>query len=43
MRGGESRCEPMEDERQGVEEREIDETERGGEGAGRQHIYKKKP
>ena len=35
MGGGESRSDPMEEERGGVEEREINETEQGGEGAGR--------
>ena len=36
MRGGESKSDPMEDERGGVEERKTDETKQGGEGAGRQ-------
>ena len=35
MRGGESKSEPMEDERGGVEERKTDETKQGGEGASR--------
>ena len=34
-RRGESKSDPMEDERGGVEERKTDETKQGGEGAGR--------
>ena len=36
MRGGESKSDPMEEERGGVEERKTNETKEGGEGAGRQ-------
>ena len=35
MRGGELRNDPMDDDRGGAEKRKIDETEQGGEGAGR--------
>ena len=35
MRGGESKSDPMEYERGGVEERKTNETKQGGEGAGR--------
>ena len=35
MRGGEARSDPMDDDRGEAEERKIDETEQGGEGAGR--------
>ena len=36
IRGGESKSDPMEDNREGVEERKTEETKQGGEGAGRQ-------
>ena len=36
MRGGESKSDPMEDKRGGVEEKENDEVKQGGEGTGRQ-------